>query len=558
MHLRYLHRIREILTVFLEEEFGYIIKRAELHKHIPFSKRLRASLKKKEVAFRPEIHLRQACERLGPTFIKFGQILSLRPDILPPEYIAELEKMQDHVPPVPFSHMKTVIETELGMPPNQLFKSIKTEPIASGSMAQVYKAQLKTGETVAVKVQRPGIQRTVRDDTEILLFIAHWFEKKKTFGGLQLIPIVEEFKRWTLREINFKNEAANMRIFRENFKGSRDVTIPKVYEKYTTTHILTTEFIDGIPIHEITRLRKTRNATLLIQKAYLAIVEMVLRHGIFHADPHPGNILIQKNKIAFIDFGIVGRFDYHLRNVTLRLMRAAMNNDADEALEAMLDLQANDKPIDKELLRRDLQEIVDMIRMEKIKDIQISQLLSKVLETIHSHHMEIPIDFTLFAKTVITMEGVGLRYSPQLRLLKEAEPIIQKEVRRQYMPQSIAHSVKRHFDTYSNILEKTPEYFLNAMQRLGQGKVGIELMPQEFSEIRTELEHSSGNIAIGLMIAAITVSAALIMQAASAEQLESLMKLSYIGFSIAGVLSIWLVRRTVFIKEHGSNNNTIG
>jgi ubiquinone biosynthesis protein len=554
MHLRYLHRIREILTVGLEEEFGYLIKKAELHKHIPFSKRLRASLKKKEIAFRPEVHLRQACERLGPTFIKFGQILSLRPDILPPEYIAELEKMQDHVPPVPFSHMKAMIESELGSAPEKLFKSIKTEPIASGSMAQVYKAQLKTGEIVAVKVQRPNIQRIVRDDIEILLFIAHWLEKKKTLNGFQLIPIVEEFKRWTLREINFKNEAANMKIFRENFKGSKDVVIPKVYDQYTTSRILTTQFIDGIPIHEITRLRKSRNAALLIQKTYLAIVEMVLHHGIFHADPHPGNILVQKNKIAFIDFGIVGRFDYHLRNVTLRLMRAAMNNDADEALEAILDLRTKETDIDKEQLRRDLQEIMDMVRMEKIKDIQISQLLSKVLDTIHHYRIEIPVDFTLFAKTVITMEGVGLRYSPQLRLLKEAEPIITKEVRRQYMPQSIAHSVKRHFDTYSNILEKTPEYFLNAMQRLGQGKVGIELMPQEFSDIRTELEHSSGNIAIGLMIAAITVSAALIMQSASAEQIESLMRLSYIGFSIAGVLSVWLMRRTVFIKEHVTNN----
>jgi len=218
-NIYYYKRIEEIITVFFEEGFGFLIKKAKLHKFVPFSKRIKAAVTNREKSWKPEVQLRKAFERLGPTFIKFGQILSLRPDVLPAEYITEFEKMQDRVPPIPFKEIKKAIEEDFKKPLRQIFASFETTPIASASLAQVYKARLKTGETVAVKVLRPGISRIVQEDMEVMTSIAHWCSKHKVLARLPLPQLVEEFKRWTLRELNLHYEATNLHLFRENLCG---------------------------------------------------------------------------------------------------------------------------------------------------------------------------------------------------------------------------------------------------------------------------------------------------------------------------------------------------
>src|SRR3989338_2563065 len=546
MHFRYLHRVKEILTVLLEEEFGYFIKKAQLHHLIPFSKRLKKALQEKESSWHGEVHLRQAFERLGPTFIKFGQLLSLRPDVVPPEYIAEFEKMQDHTPPVPYASIRQTIKEEFGKDPHEIFASFEEKPIASASLAQVHRARLKSGAVVAVKVQRPGIERIIKEDIEILHFLAEWLHKHKALHDFPLPLLVEEFKRWTLRELNFMYEASNTKLVGENFRNSRDVIIPHVYDEYTSRRVLTMQFITGVPIHNFMKLKKNKNLNIIIRKAYRALIEMVLSHGIFHADPHPGNILIHNDKIAFIDFGVVGRFDDNLRSLTLKLLNATVTNDADMALNAILDLQRKNSIANKQQLERDIQDILDQVRIEKLKDVQISHLMTSVLETIHRHKIEVPIDFTLFAKTVITMEGVGLRYSPNFRLLAQTAPLIEREMLLSHSPASMIKGARKHIDTYKTILEKTPEYFLEAVKHFSSGRIGIELMPQEFSDMRIELEHSSGNIAIGLMIAAITVSSALIMQIEGGPRLWGIHYLSFYGFIVAMILGFWLVHRTLY------------
>jgi len=549
MHFRYLHRVKEILTVFMEEEFGYFIKKAQLHHLIPFSKRLKKALQEKESSWHGEVHLRQAFERLGPTFIKFGQLLSLRPDVVPPEYIAEFEKMQDHTPPVPYASIRQTIKEEFGKDPHEIFASFEEKPIASASLAQVHRARLKSGAVVAVKVQRPGIERIIKEDIEILHFLAEWLHKHKALHDFPLPTLVEEFKRWTLRELNFMYEASNTKIVGENFRRSADIIIPKMYDDYCTRRVLTMQFISGVPINHITELKRHKNLNIIIRKTYRALVEMVLSDGIFHADPHPGNILINNNKIAFIDFGVVGRFDDHLRNVTLKLLNATVTNDPDMAFNALLELQRKNGLTNKQQLQRDVQDILDQVRIEKLKDVQISQLMTNILDTIHRHQIEVPIDFTLFAKTVITMEGVGLRYSPSFRLLAQTAPLIEREMLRSHSPSNLFKGAKKHIETYKSIIEKAPEYALEAMKNLSSGKLSLEVVPYEFSELRTELEHSSGNIAIGLMIAAIAISSALIMQIDSAPLILGVHYLSFYGFGSALLLGLWLVHRTMYVQR---------
>ena len=546
MHFSSLSRLKEILTVFLEEEFGYFIKKAELHHYIPFAKRWKHALQSKK-PWKGEVHLRQAFERLGPTFIKFGQLLSLRPDLLPPAYITELEKMQDHAPPVPYPEIRRVIQDEFGKKPEEVFSKIDHQPIATASLAQVHRAWLKNGTLVALKVQRPNVERIIRAEIEVLMFLAHWMEKRHAARGLPLVALVEEFKRWTMRELNFHFEASNTRIIGENFKGS-DIIVPEVYDEFSTQRVLALEFITGTPISDVSTLKKRKDLPRLIKRVYSALVEMVIIHGIFHADPHPGNILVHGKKIAFIDFGVVGRFDDRLRKITLELLTAAVRNDSERAMRAILELQQDDNFKDKDALMHDLRDILDQIRLEKLQNIHVSQLMASILETINRHSIHVPLDFTLYAKTLITIEGMGLRYSPDLCLLKQTAPILEKEMTLRYSPKAVLRGAKSHLDTYQEILEKTPEYFLEAAKKASTGKWGIEIAPQEFSDLRVELEHSSGNIAIGLMIAAITVSAALIMQIPSAPTILGMHYVAFYGFAVAAVLGAWLVHRTMFVK----------
>ncbi len=549
-NLKHLSRLKHIISVFLEEGFGSIVRKAHLHHYVPFSKRLQHKLIKQEYELMPEIRLRKALERLGPTFIKFGQTLSLRPDVLPSNYITELEKMQDKVPPTSFAEIKQIIKAELGKDISEIFSKFEPTPIASASIAQVHKAKLKSGQVVAVKIQHPDVEKLMLEDIEVILLIAHWFKKHKVLPNLPLVPLVEEFRRWTLRELNFRYEAFNLKLFRQNFKDSRKIIIPKVYDEFVSDKILTLEFIDGIPLHDIEKTPKKNQATKLIREAYKALIDMIFIHGTFHADPHPGNILVTKdNRIAFVDFGIVGRFDHKLRLYTLRLLDAVLKNDYEEATEAILAIKTNKDQVNEEQLKRDIRDILDEARVETFKDIKLGPMLRETLDMVHRNNITPPVDFVLFAKTIMTLEGLGLRHSPDFKLMDEAGPIIGRIIKYEASPTRVLKRTRQHLNAYKTLLEKTPAYLTDALQKLREGKIDIELSGTEYAGLRTELEHSAGNIAIGTMTAALFISSAIIMNVVQKPEVFGMPLLAFTGFSIAVMLGIWLIKRTIFVSH---------
>lgn len=546
-NLRYVRRIREILTVFVEEGFGYVIKRAQLHQYVPFVHRWKDALRAQEDSWKPEVSLRRALTRLGPTFVKLGQVLSLRPDVLPAHYVHELEKMQDKVPAIAFSEIRKVIQQELGGELSKLFVQIDTKPVASASLAQVYKARLKTGETVAVKVLRPGIEKLVKEDTEILLFLAQWVDRRKALP-LQLTPIIEEFRRWTLREINLHYEAVALRLFRENFHGSKAVMIPKVYDPYSSERVLTLQFIAGIPLHDVKRLGSRDKVRAAFRKTYEALGEMVFEYGLFHGDPHPGNILVAGDKIAFIDFGIVGKLDEKLRRASLLLFGAVIEGDADEASDALLSLRRGKSPVDEDQLRRDIEDIIDQSRFEELGHINFGLLLRQVLDVIQRHDIHPQLDFVLVMKAFITIEGLALRYNPSARVSADIVPIVKRIAAKESSPRAVAQRLRARAQHYGKLVEKAPEYMIDTLQRLSEGRVDVEIVPREFLDLRIELEHGTGNIAIGMMVAALMVSSAIIMQVITEPRVFGFPAFSLIGFVLAGILGLWLVRRTIFIQ----------
>ncbi|HLC70402.1 MAG TPA: AarF/ABC1/UbiB kinase family protein [Candidatus Nanoarchaeia archaeon] len=543
------HRLAQILEVFAQQEFGYLISQIKLGHHLPFVKRLKARIEKEKQTNAP-IRLRQAFEQLGPTFIKFGQLLSLRPDLIPPEFVAEFEKMQDKVPTVPFSEMKLQIEQELHCPLEKVFSSLDQKPIASASIAQVYKAKMG-GKIVAVKVQRPSIQETIKTDIELMYKIAELLENQSPhFRNYHLRAIIHEFEKWTIKELNFKIEAHYAEKIRANNLGSKFLKIPQIYPAYCTERVLVMEFMEGTPLHDVKQLKKKKiNIRTVLKNGFDAFLKQVFIDGLFHADPHPGNILVLKGgKIALIDFGIVGQFDRKLKENTLDLFRTIIESDYENAATVLLKMSP-EAGIEKEVLVADLKEIFEQFHYAPIKDIQMGPILSNILSLINKHRLRVPFEFVLFGKTIIILEGVALKYQPNLHLFGEAKATLEKFFDHTYFTTQILQKTSRKIAQYKELAEVFPETALELLQKAKEFKLNINLEDKEVRDLTTEIERSSGNISVGAIIAALIVASALMMQTAAPAYFP------VSGFILGGVLSLWLIHRTLFIKiKRGEQN----
>ena len=535
-------RLEQILHVFLDEEFGFLISKIKLHRHLPFHKGIQAKIAR-EKKTNPPVRLRQAFERLGPTFIKLGQLLSLRSDLVPEDFIVEFEKMQDKVPPFSYKEAKKVIEKELGKPLEKIFTSFPKTPIASASIAQVYKAKIGK-QTVAVKVQRPGIEKIMMEDIELIKQIVNMLEHHiPDFKEYALKNLVHEFEKWTIKEFNFGIEAHYAKKMAENFKGSKMLKIPKIYPNLTTGKVLTMEFIEGIPLHEVEKIKKAKiNVRKVIKNGYYVILKQVFVDGFFHADPHPGNILVLKNgQLAFIDFGILGHFDKKLRRYALDLFYTFITNDPEKAVDVVMRTNPQFN-VNREEYLKDVRDIFEQLHYSSSQDIMIGKFIKETLTTAYKHHMEIPADFVLYGRTISIIEGLAERFDPTFPFYKETEKILKSIISPKFIAGEVYDRTKTKFSEYAHLAETFPETAKQILEKAKQFKLNIDLEDTDIGSITTELERSSGNISLGFIIAALIVASALIMQTdQNAYWYGS-------GFSLAGILGLWLVQRTIFVK----------
>jgi ubiquinone biosynthesis protein len=537
-------RFKQILEVFFEQGFGYIIDQTALKEHVAYQKRLKRYLvADSDKAF--PVRMRHAFEKLGPTFIKFGQILSLRPDLVPKEYITEFEKMLDHVPPFAFSESKRIIEEDLKKPLDHLFKDFEEKPIASASLSQVHRAVLKNGKVVAVKVQRPHIDEVMKTDIELMLYAAKIIDKHFNKYHFHLETIVKEFARWTERELNFYIEAMHGERFRENFKGSSQIYVPKIYEEYTSKRVLTTEFIDGIEINDMARLKKSKlNLKLLMHNGYEAMIIQVFEHGFFHADPHPGNFFVMKDgRIAMIDFGIVGEFDRTLKSRAISIYLAIMKNDPDKVARNIIALDPANKHVDMEQFKRYLRDAMAPLQIATVENVKISEVLVGALNAASHFNLKIPVDMILFAKTIMTVEGIALKYSPNFQIRKESAKIMERLVERTYSPGKILQEVKDSAYNLLEIEEALPDYTRDVLDRIKSGKLNVDIEDKDVGSVVNEMEKLSGNISFGIVISALLLGSSLIFT------MSDHIYLSGIGFALSGILAIWLIKRTVFPRK---------
>jgi ubiquinone biosynthesis protein len=538
--VRDINRFREILTVLFEEGFDFLIGKVRLKHKVPITKLVKARIEKKK-QFSIEKRLRLTLERLGPTFIKFGQVLSVRPDLIPKSYTKELENLQDKVPQFSYTIAKEHIKKEFGKDIDEIFSTFEKKPIASASISQVHKATLKNGKIVAVKIQRPDVRKIMETDIEIMFYVAKLLEKKipkiKKFNPVQ---IIEEFSKWTEKELDFKKEAVNAKRFASNFSGDKTVKIPEVYDNFTTDKILTMEFIDGIGLHNLKQIKKEKiNLKPILEQGFNAILTQVFVHGFFHADPHPGNIIITKDKkIAFVDFGIVGHFDEKLKAQSIDLFYGVIENDAEKIVDTLVEL-SNTEIEDKDELKYEISDLLQPLQDSDISSVKISRVLEEILEIALNYGLKMPISFILFGKTIITLEGIAIEYDTTFNLVESSKPFLEKIIAKRYNPVYAFNSLMKNMLKFKKFTEELPEQTTKALKKIETGTIKVDIEDTDIKKLSLEIDRSGNRVAYAMLITALLIVAALTINFGDSFFLN-LPLMPFLSFLAAFILSLIL------------------
>ena len=451
------------------------------------------------------VQLRLALEELGTTFIKLGQILSTRADLLPPEYLVELTKLQDSAPPFPFESIRRTVETELGRPVERLFGKFDSEPLAAASIGQAHAAVLWDGTEVVVKVRRPGVVEQVNEDLEILKELAATASRHLEFADrYNLVGLVEEFSQTLRTELDYIRERHNAERFAENFADDPGIHVPRVFPELSTSRVLTLERIRGVKINDFEGLeRQGTNRRLLAQNATNLVLKTVCEDGFFHADPHPGNFFIEpQGTIGLIDFGMVGVLDARTQELLAELLLAIDRRDADRLVDVFLDLGVTRRRIDRGMVRVDLERLLGNYWGLPLGELKIAPLLNDVFSVMRRHHLHLPSNLALLVKTVIMIEGIGVNLDPEFELRQSLSRYADRLVMRQLSPLRWVRGWERASLDLVKLGLEMPQQLRRIVNTAENGNLQIGMRPEGFDPVIDRLERISNRIVLGVIAAA--------------------------------------------------------
>ncbi|HEX7333655.1 MAG TPA: AarF/ABC1/UbiB kinase family protein [Pyrinomonadaceae bacterium] len=451
------------------------------------------------------LHLRLALEELGTTFIKLGQILSTRADLLPPEYLAELTKLQDSATPVAFEDIHQAVIAELGRPIEHIFAQFDPVPLAAASIGQAHAATLWDGTEVVVKVRRPGVVEQVNEDLEILRELAATASRHWSFADrYDLTGLVEEFSQTLRAELDYIREGHNAELFAANFAADSHIHVPRVFWDVTTARVLTLERIHGIKINDLKALdEQGTDRRWLADYATKVVMKMVCEDGFFHADPHPGNFFIEPNgTIGLIDFGMVGVLDQQTQELLAELLIGINHRDADRLVDVFLDLGVTRKRIDRALVRRDIERLLSTYWGLPLGELKVTALLNDVYSIMRAHHMHLPSNLALLLKTVIMIEGLGVNLDPDFHLTDALTPYTESLVLRQYSPLRWFRRFGRASLDFAKLGVEMPEHLRRIVRSAENGNLQIGMRPEGFDPVIDRLEKIANRIVLGVIAAA--------------------------------------------------------
>lgn len=542
---RHLNRYRQILTILFRYGFGDFIELLKIDQYLEIglqfiSKNRKDRLEKLSRAEK----IRMAIEELGPTYIKLGQILSTRPDLIPPDLVEELAKLQDNVAAVPFAEIRRVVEGEMRCTIDEVFDSFSEDPLASASIGQVYRAVLKKGDAVAVKVQRPGIRSIIEVDLEIMLHLATLAEKNiEEMAFYRPVKIVEEFARTLEREIDYTIEASNLERVAANFLNDTNIYIPKVYREVTTARVLTMEFIDGIKVSQTAALEESGlDRKEITRRGTDICLKQIFEHGFFHADPHPGNIFIlPENVICLLDFGMVGSVDRQTREDFVELVDSVVHRHEARTAQVLLKITDSDIEPDMRVLEKDVADFLGRHLYKPLKDIKIGQLLKNLLDLTSRHHLRLAPDIFMMLKALGTLEGVAVMLDPDFDIISRAEPFIRRVKLSRFHPQRITGDILQTVSDLLNLMQQLPRDLRDVSKFIRRRRIPVIVEHQGLEDMLHTHDQISNRISFSIVIAALIIGSALIVISRTPPYVFGISLIGIIGFLAAAIMGIWLL-----------------
>jgi ubiquinone biosynthesis protein len=499
----HLERSRQISAVLVRHGLDYMVGALGL-KGLPATQLLLNHSRQRAALTQPQ-HLRMAFEELGTTFIKLGQILSTRADLLPPDYLAELTRLQDAAPPVPFAAVQQALVAELHQPIESVFADFEREPLAAASIGQAHAARLKDGTEVVVKIRRPGVVEQVEEDLEMLHEFAtaathHW----EFADRYDLLGLAQEFSQTLRSELDYIQEGKNAERFAANFAGDPTIHIPQVFWETTTSRVLTLERIRGTKINNLAELDDQGiDRRALAEYSTNVVLKMVCEDGFFHADPHPGNFFIEADgRIGLVDFGMVGNVSERTRDQLAELLIAISDQDADRLVDVFLDLGVTRGRVDRDRLRGDVEHLLSRYWGRPLKELAIGPLLNDAFAVMREHHLHLPSNLALLLKTVIMVEGLGANLDPDFHLTTVLAPYTKQLVLREYSPSRLARSLGRASLDLARLGAEMPQQWRRIMGALERGTLQVGARPEGFEPVLRRLEGLANRIVLGIIAAA--------------------------------------------------------
>lgn len=546
---RHFRRYRQVIKSVFRHGFGHLLSQIGLVSLLPSA---RHAHREDKILLRYSFakRLRLLLEELGPSFIKFGQLLSTRPDLLPRDVLTELSLLQDNVPSFDYSKVSYAVEEALDKPLSELFAFFEQEPLAAASIGQVHRAGLHTGEKVVVKVRRPGIVSQMETDLEILLDMARLAERHAAWARVYRVKeVVQELSRAIREELDYLIEAENARHFRENFKNRRDVIIPKVYWQFSAASVLVMEEVEGIKLNRPEQLiaagHDLKNlARRLVEITFVQIFD----HGFFHADPHPGNLALNSHdRLVLMDFGIAGRLKKESRRQFVLFLLGLVNRNPRQVVRALSNMGILSRPIDRKALRRDVERLLDKYLDMPLHKVELGRAVREILALAFEYNIRLPSEFALLGKAIMTLEGVIERLTSDLKLVELLQPYAGKLVREHLSPASLSEAAAEQLQELTDFLTSLPRRFNEALDRFDSDGIPLQLNYPDFEKalshlarLGNRLTFSIALLSFSIIMAGLIIGSGLVA-GITRETLLWRLPIVEVGFILAGLMAVWLL-----------------